>query len=394
MASSRLISPLPPTDDRFWTDPGPRLLLAESVPDLDQALVAALAAGVPPDAVVFASSGSTGNPKLTVLTREALLRSARQVADWLALTPADRQLCVLPLFHVGGLGIVARSRVSGAGLVLDHGRWDPQRFARTCADESISVTSLVPTQVFDLVDLGVRAPRSLRTVVVGGGALDGELESEARHLGWPVLASFGMTETASMVATEKPGLAAPGPGWLPVIDGWEASVHREGTLRLRGPALFSGRLVPSASVPGGWVFVPVDLDDGWFATADLAEVETDARGQCWLRPTGRTDDAVKIRGELVSLSKAQDEIDGLALARGLDPRCCAVIDLPDARTGARLVLAGERQVAQHLEPLVEAFNRRAPAFARIEGRTVVETLPRSPLGKLRRTELKRLAGGT
>ena len=392
MATSRPTYLIPVIDDWFWTAPGPRTVLPDDLAGLASGLARALRVAGPEDGVVFASSGSTGLPKLTVLRREALLASARLVGGWLGLGRDDRQLGVIPLHHVGGIGMVARSRVSGAALALDLGRWDAERFARRCEADAITVVSLVPTQVFDLVRRSFKAPRCLRAVVVGGGALDSELESEARHLGWPVLASFGMTETASMVATERPGLRAPGAGWLPVIDGWEARADEGGALQVRGPSLFSGHLV--AGEGNTWRFEPAPLaGDGWWVTADLAEVRADAAGQVWLLPLGRTDDQVKIRGELVSLATAQRELEGLARGLGLDPRRLAVIDLPDERTGARLVLAAESDLAADLDRLAAQFNRRAPAYARLEGRALVDALPRSALGKLRRSELRRRVAG-
>lgn len=392
MATSRPTHLIPPTDDRFWTEAGPRTVLPDDLAGLASGLARALRVAGPEDAVVFASSGSTGLPKLTVLRRAALLESARLVCGWLGLGPGDRMLGVIQLHHVGGVGMVARSRVSGAALELELGRWDAERFARRCEADAITVVSLVPTQVFDLVRRSFKAPHSLRAVVVGGGALDSELESEARHLGWPVLASFGMTETASMVATERPGLHAPGAGWLPLIDGWEAWADEGGALRVRGPSLFSGHLV--AEEGNTWRFEPAPLaGDGWFVTADLAEVRADAAGRLWLRPLGRADDQVKIRGELVSLATAQRELEGLARGLGLDPRRLAVIDLPDERTGARLVLAAESDLAADLDRLAAQFNRRAPAYARLEGRALVDALPRSALGKLRRSELRRRVAG-
>ena len=371
---------LSPEDPAFWQGMGARILLpspAVAAPDL---------AGLPlpAGAVVFSSSGSTGDPKFTVLTRQALLASARLVVDWLGIGAGDRLLCPLPLYHVGGFGILARARVAGAAFQVIDTRWNAGNFATIARDWRATITSLVPSQVFDLVRERVVSPPSLRLVVVGGGHLAPDLDSEARQLGWPILASFGMTETASQIATEKPGLRAPGAGWLPVVDGWSVANASDGRLRVRGDGLFAGRLRHGSS---GWIFEPVETEENWFTTSDYAEI-TRSNGQDWVRPLGRADDSIKIRGELVALSAVARELDGLARAAGLHPADVAIIDIADPRAGRALVLAGAASAAGQLPALCDAFNRRAPAFARIEKVVQLDRIPRSPLGKLQRTRLR------
>lgn len=373
-----------PLEHEFWSGEEPRVMLPPpgsgwEAPEVDWKNL-----DLPDQSVVFSSSGSTGHPKLTVLTRPALLASARRVVDWLGITPEDHLICPLPLFHVGGFGMVARARVAGAEFSQTEGKWDARRFAYRTWETEASVTSLVPAQVFDLVRDRVPCPKSMRMVVVGGGHLAAELDSEARQLGWPILASFGMTEAGSQIATEKPGLVAPAPGWLPVLDGWEVANDPDGRLRLRGQGLFAGTVEHGES---GWIFEPAKLEDGWFTASDFADLRH-KDGLTWLWPQGRSDDSIKIRGELISLASAEKELDGLARGHGVDPRSVALIDVADRRIGRMLVLAGEPSVAESLSALKEAFNRRAPAFARIERVAELPELPRSALGKLQRGKLR------
>src|SRR5687768_11733428 len=135
--------------------------------------------------VWLATSGTSGALKLTALSKKALLASAASVNRHLQSDSKDVWCCVLPTFHVGGLGIYARALLSGARVITEG--WDPVRFG---ANPEISLASLVPAQVADLVRLGVRAPRSIRAVIVGGGALGTGLYAQAGELGWPVLPSY------------------------------------------------------------------------------------------------------------------------------------------------------------------------------------------------------------
>lgn len=339
---------------------------------------------IPRDAVVFPTSGSTGEPAFVVQTLASLAASANTVNRWLGLGPEDVFFCPLPLGHVGGFGMWMRARCSGGRLVVDDTKWDARNFFRRLEEEAATVISLVPTQVYDLVQTGLPCPSGLRVAVVGGGHLRSDLESEARQLGWPVLGSFGMTETCGQIATERPDLPDPGPDWLPVIDGWEVATHDDGLLMVRGPGLLAGKIECET---GQWQLRTGRRHGPWFVTEDRADIR-EFSGRTWLRPRGRRDDAIKIRGELVSLAAAASEMEGLARGLGIPPASVAVIDQPDPRAGARLVLVGEPPARDRLPVLAELFNRRAPAFARIEHWHVLDSIPRSPLGKLRRSALR------
>ena len=101
----------------------------------------------------------------------------------------------LPDFHVGGMGILARCHEAflqgGSGW---RGKWDPVRYHELALAEGSTLSSLVPTQLFDLVEHGLRAPEPLRAVIIGGGRLDDQLYEQALQLGWPLMESYGMTE--------------------------------------------------------------------------------------------------------------------------------------------------------------------------------------------------------
>lgn len=381
------MNPLPHTAG-FWEGDEPRVLApGEAAIDLPGMIEALSAAGLTAPLVV-ATSGTCGAPRWVVHEREGILASARAVVAWLGIGVGDRLGCLLPTYHVGGLGILARARAAkGTCRVMEAG-WDPWRAAAWLEAEDIMHTSLVPTQVHDLVEAGVAAPTALRTAVVGGGKLPGGLAGQARDLGWPVLASFGMTETASQVATEKPGQPSMEEGWLPVIDGWEARAGRDGRLEVRGAALFRGELVKEHDA---WAWKRREgKEGGWWGTSDRAEVRVaeDGKGRgTRLRPLGRMDDLVKIRGELVSVEEAEARLHQAARAAGMPTHGLAVAVLPDCRTGNRLVVAAIPQAGEALARVVGAANLAAPDFARFEACVRVGAIPRGDLGKVRRGRL-------
>ena len=119
-----------------------------------------------PPALAFATSGSTDEPRWIRHSREALLLSAAAVNRCFAVTPQDVWLRALPLFHVAGVGVEARANAAACRLVILQGGWDVVEFIKLVNHEKVTLTSLVPTQVFDLVQTGHAAPSSLRAVLV------------------------------------------------------------------------------------------------------------------------------------------------------------------------------------------------------------------------------------
>jgi len=220
----------------FWNDPAPCAVgrFADAIPDL-----AELRAHV-----LFETSGSSGKPKWIALGKDALRFSADAVNAHLEVTANSCWGLALPLYHVGGFGVAARAFAAGCRFEHFAPRWQPETFTRWLADFHVTHTSLVPTQVHDLVAGQHHAPTCLRAIVVGGGRLDATTGRAARTLGWPVLASYGMTEAASQIATQSlAALDAPyEPTPIPVLPIWQTKLGDDDQLLIAGPALFSGSL--------------------------------------------------------------------------------------------------------------------------------------------------------
>ncbi len=312
--------------------------------------------------VLIASSGSTGAPRLVALSKNAILASAAAVNRHLGANREDVWSCVLPAFHVGGLAIHARSFLSGARVVS--AVWDVREFARSCDAERVTLSALVPAQVVDLVRAALRAPRSLRAIVVGGGPLRIDTYDAARELGWPVLPSYGMTECCSQVATARGSSPE-----LIVLDHLEVRSTEDGRLAVRGFSLLSGYVDGDGRLTD-------PKRDGWFLTNDLGEV----RGRA-LEVYGRVDDVVKIGGELVSVSRLEELLDSV---RGEVDAVLVAVD--DERLGSVIHLA---TTAADARAVTEAFNEGALPFERIRRVHRLDAIPRTALGKVRRKDLQR-----
>lgn len=365
MEAGALISPA------FWEADSPVMMGADHpVP-----------AGIP-GLVYFRTSGSTGEPKWIGLSRLALQASAEAVNAHLRVNAESCWVLTLPLHHVGGFGITARTWQAGCRMITFEGKWEPARFVPWLAEQGGTHLSLVPTQVHDLVVAGLRAPDSLAAVVVGGGILTEDAGRAARALGWPVLASYGMTEAGTQIATQRLELLDQSYVKEPIdlLACWEARTGVTGRIEIRGEALFSGILKHEGQ---RWKYEERSGD--WFATSDSGIVEGRQ-----LRVTGRTDTLVKILGELVDPVAVEAAV--LSLSGGLvAPGQAVVLALEDARAGNKLVLVHENSVKPAvLAHALEAYHAGCPGYCRIKELIPVAAIPKSALGKPLRMELSRM----
>jgi len=336
-------------------------------------------AGIP-RLIYFKTSGSTGEPKWVGLSRSALQVSAKAVNGHLQVDAGSCWALALPLEHVGGFGVLARARQAGCRLECFEGKWNAAALAGWLSEVQGTHLSLVPTQVHDLVSADLRAPDCLRAVVVGGGVLAEAIGRAARALGWPVLASYGMTEAGSQIATQdlevldSPYVSKP-IGLLPC---WDAGTDSDGKITVKGAALFSGIL---KSTNGGWKYE--ERRGEWFTTSDTGSIT----GRL-LNISGRADSLVKILGELVDPVAVETELLGLA---GISPGRAVVVAVPDVRAGSRLVLVHEESSGPEAWRLaVDAYHRQCAGFRRISGVISMAAIPFSPLGKPLRKELSQI----
>ncbi|HYK00566.1 MAG TPA: AMP-binding protein [Thermoanaerobaculia bacterium] len=339
-----------------WQSAESHLLLNPRMPEEERRMLQSFVVELPAH-LWLATSGTTGALKLTALSKKAMLASAAAVNRHLGSTASDVWLNVLPTFHVGGLGIHARAFLSGARVIT--AEWDASALA---TQREITLSSLVPTQVRDLVNARLKAPQQLRAIVVGGGALEPILYEQARELGWPVLPSYGMTETCSQVATAT--LASPE---LILLDHVEARTEQDGRLAFRGQSLLTGYATKDG-------LIDPKSAEGWFITEDLGTIEDKI-----LKIEGRRGDFIKIGGESVDLARLD------AILASIAGPHAAVVAATDPRLGHVIHLAITR--AADADTVKAAFDARVHPFERARRVHVVPEIPRSPLGKLLRKKL-------
>jgi len=238
-------------------------------------------------ALVMPTSGSTGSPKLVVLSAEALTASAR--ATHRRLGGDGQWLLSLPTSGIAGLQVITRSLLAGATPVVVNPSARPGEVAEAAKDmDGRRYAALVPTQLHRLLAApgGTDALAGFDAVLIGGAAAPPALLATARDLGVRVVTTYGMTETAGgCVYDGRP------------LDGVAVCVDTDGRIRIGGPTVFTGYL-------GRPIETAAALSQGWFTTADRGRIEEDGL----INILGRVDDVVVSGGVNVALPEVSERL--------------------------------------------------------------------------------------
>ncbi len=257
----------------------------------------------PGERVLLQTSGTTGEPTAVPLT-DAMLQAHRDAcADILGHQSGIHWLLALPLTHMGGVAVLDRCLRDDVALTtLD------DYTAPAIADVLPQAThvSLVPVQLRRLLERMPTPPRSLQCVLLGGDAAPPQLLEEALAAGWPIYASYGMTETCGQVATATPDeqqerlgtVGRPLPGVKVAID--------DGEIVVSGPTVARG---------------------GPHHTGDLGRLDDDG----FLYVTGRLSHRIVTGGRNVDARHVERV---LLSAPGVDD--CAVVGIADDEWGQRV----------------------------------------------------------
>lgn len=159
------------------------------------------------DSLIVFSSGTSGNSKVKCFqhSKQNLIRKSKIINQVFNIGAEDRFITSLPKIHIGGYSIFLRSACAQATLIEDSSKWSPVKFYEKLVKENITILSLVPTQLHDLISMGYKSPKSLRIVYLGGDKVSPTILDKAIDLGWPIVLCYGMTESASQIAYKMVG---------------------------------------------------------------------------------------------------------------------------------------------------------------------------------------------
>ena len=349
--------------------------------------------GTPDPALLVRTSGTTGEPKLVAETLPALWAKMAFFAEAVEPRPGDVHLLYLPIAHVFGLKLALMALATGGRLVLLD-PFSPVEALRLVEDEGITITAGSPTHLallIDELDTGGYRVDSLRWVVTAAASLPPALVPQVyERLGVDVLSVYGCSEgfltrtsdrdeiqrgsVGSTVFSGSAGdLRAPPDGRVRVLDLEDLSPL---------PAGHVGEIAFGAAQPVRYWGQPPAATDGWYRTGDLGWMDDD--GLVFV--SGRLKEVVNRGG----LKVAAGEIE-VALAEHPHVADCAVVPAPDPVLGeaicACVVPTGAPPT---LTDVREQLGRTLARHKLPDELCVVESIPRSSVGKVDRGALTRL----
>lgn len=339
-------------------------------------------------AVLIYTSGTTSSPKGVQHSHNSMLAEQRTLPDLVGEGSDVVQLVTFPPGHIAGVGSILRPLISGAPSVFMDG-WDPATAVDLIARYRITATAGTPFHLEGLLDLGDTGGKlaTLREFLVGAATVSEEQGRRADAAGINTYRCYGSTEQPTITAARSYDTAPArmGTDGMPMDgvavrvvgpDGGDVAVGVDGEVVTQGPDLFIGYRDPALN-EGALTA------DGWFRTGDLGHLDSDGR----LTITDRIKDVIIRAGETISSGQVEDVLNTHpAVAEG------AAVAAPDPRYGdvvAAVVVLTPGAVLD-LDSLRDHFAASGLARQKTPERlAIVESLPRTSMGKVRKAELRK-----
>lgn len=256
------------------------------------------------------TSGSSGNPKMVLLSYTNLYYGALGSINRLQLGCDNLYLLSLPLHHIAGIIILFRVFLAKATIVLPC-----NNVLHQIQTQNITHLSLVPTQLYRILQECLHNPiPSVTHLLVGGSSIPHYLHKKIRELQVPVLFSYGMTEMSSTIAMGSDIEE------LHILPHRKVAISNEKEILVQGRCLFLGYL--------GRDPIHLDSQQGWFSTKDIGTLAPEKS----LRISGRKDRMFISAGENI-----HPEMIETAICTILDVQIAIVVTVPDKEYGRRPV---------------------------------------------------------
>ena len=345
-------------------------------------------------AAICYSSGTVGRPKGVAYSHRSIYLHSMQIgmAESFALSPKERSLLVVPMFHVMGWGMPHAAFMTGNSLLMPDRFLQPEPLAAMIAADHPTQASAVPSIWTALLAHLKAHPTdisSLNEVVVGGSACPESLMREFDALGVRLVHAWGMTETSPLGTVARPPAGVGGAEEMRyrLTQGrFPASVQPRIVGPDGTPAAHDGVAVGELEVRGPWITGrylssgepdepdPDRFDDGWLRTGDVGTISADG----YLTLTDRAKDVIKSGGEWISSVELENHL--MAHPAVLE---AAVVGVPDARWEERplaSVVLREGATATP-EELRDFLADRIPRWQLPERWTFLSEVPKTTVGK-------------
>ena len=353
--------------------------------DLSQDVTGEFPGGKREDAFVLLTTAAVeGMPRAATLTHANILSASDQLITGLELTPDDRHLAALPLFHVTGLGLsMATLQAGGANVIQE--RFDPTEAVGLMDEHQVSLLASFPPVLATLLEareatdanwdslryvLGLDAPEMIQRLLMESGA--------------SFWTGFGQSETSGVVTLvdvrEKPGAVGKP---LPAVElrcfdeqGAEVPVGAPGEIVVRGPLVFQGY----------WRDDDANMyasRHGWHHTGDVGRF--DEEGYLYYLGRKPEKDLIKSGGENIYPAEVEFAIESLPQVYAV-----CVIGVPDETWGETVKAVIELKPGETLtdKEVIETVTARIADFKKPRQIQFIEALPRTSEGQIDRAAVK------
>ncbi len=377
--------------------PGPALVAYGTAPDagwqsyrdlLQGAGRAAGGGGINDPVTIVYTSGTTGRPKGTVLTQEALFYNAVNAAAAHHITRDDHGLTMLPMFHVGGMNIHTTPSIHAGAATTIQARFNPADVLAAIAERKPSIFLTVPATTLAMTahpDWATTDLSSLRLVGVGSSAVPEAVLRSFLDRGVPATQIYGLTESAPVAiclaaddaetkvgSCGKPALHTQ----ARIVDESGEAVARgeAGEIVLRGKNLFREYWRNEAGTAEAYA-------GGWFHTGDIGHQDEDG----FYYVDERKKDVVISGGENIYPAELEN-----ILADCEELAEAAVIGRPDERWGEIPVACVVRQADSVIQgaDILALFEGRLARFKHPRKVIFMDVLPRNAMGKVEKFTLR------
>ena len=301
--------------------------------------------------VLVHTSGSTGKPKPLLVEKSRMEASARITCNFLGLQQGDTALLCMPLDYIAGKMMVVRALTCGLRLITVKPSGTPYW------DEPIDFAAMVPLQVWNLLHdaAGRQRLMQVRHLIIGGGAIDEQLQNALQDFPHAVWSTYGMTETLSHIALRRLN-GSEASQWYTPFEGVRLSLTEDGCLVIDAPAVHDGPLV----------------------TNDIAQLRADGS----FRIIGRKDNVICSGGIKIQM----EEVEHLLRPHLSIPYM--ITRAKDERLGEMVVLLTEGGNPDEVKAVCE---RVLPKYWQPRRVIIVDHLPMTETGKPARAEAEKLA---
>lgn len=336
-------------------------------------------------AAILYTSATTGRPKGVMLTHANVVSNAYATVHHLRMTPDDRGLCALPLFHCFGQNFILNALVTAGGTLVLHERFVPDPFLDAVAAHRITLLYAVPTMYILFLESGAgRDLSSVRLCFSAAATLPTDVERRwhDRHGHW-IHQGYGLTECSPFASYNHDARFKPGSVGTPIEnvemrivdgEGREVPDGELGEILIKGPNVMKGYFGnPQATAEA--------IRDGWLHSGDIGY--RDPEGYYFL--VDRVKDMINVSGFKVFPREVEE-----VLFRHEAVQEVAVVGTQDPLRGeavkAFVVLkVGARATAEELQALCRGAIAPYKVPERVE---FVAALPKNPTGKILKKELR------